>query len=116
MASLANIKRRIRSVSSTKQITKALQLVSASKLRRAQEAALAPQDYRDAAEEILANLSGQPGVQKSPLYQQREVKKGLTILVAGARGMAGSYNNNVIKEFERHATELGVPQRSICIG
>jgi F-type H+-transporting ATPase subunit gamma len=116
MASLQNIKGRIRSVSSTKQITKALQLVSASKLRRAQEAAMAPQGYRDAAEEILANLSGQPGAQKSPLYQQREVKQGLTILVAGARGMAGSYNNNVIKEFERHATELGVPQRAICIG
>jgi F-type H+-transporting ATPase subunit gamma len=116
MAALQGIKRRIRSVSSTKQITKALQLVSASKLRRAQAAALAPQGYRDAAEEILGHLSAQPQAQRSPLYQVRTPQRGLTILVAGSRGMAGSYNNNVIKEFERHANELGIPQRAICIG
>ncbi len=116
MAALQGIKRRIRSVTSTRQITKAMQLVAASKLRRAQEAATGPQEYIAAARELLASLSGQAEAQRHPLYQQRAVKRALAIVVAGDRGMAGAYNANIFKALGRHLSELDVPMTAICIG
>jgi F-type H+-transporting ATPase subunit gamma len=88
MAALSGIKRRIRSVTSTKQITKAMQLVAASKLRRAQEAATGPKAYTEAAKIILGQLSGGVEALRNPLFGQREVKNALTIIIAGDRGMS----------------------------
>jgi F-type H+-transporting ATPase subunit gamma len=116
MASLQGIKRRIRSVRSTRQITKAMQMVEASKLRRTQAAAAAPKDYTQAARELLERLSGQSIAHLNPLFQKRPIKRALTILIAGDRGMAGAYNNNALKALGRHIHELGVPQQAICIG
>jgi F-type H+-transporting ATPase subunit gamma len=116
MAALQGIKRRIRSVTSTRQITKAMQLVAASKLRRAQEAASGPQDYIAAARELLAGLSGSSEANRHPLYQVRPVKRALTVVIAGDRGMAGAYNSNIFKALGRHIRELDVPQQAICIG
>lgn len=116
MAALSGIKRRIRSVTSTKQITKAMQLVAASKLRRAQEAATGPKAYTEAAKIILGQLSGGVEALRNPLFDVREVNNGLTIIVAGDRGMAGAYNTNIIKTFGKHVDTLGVPQQVICIG
>jgi len=105
MASLQIINRRIRSVRSTRQITKAMQLVAASKLRRAQQAALGPQAFAQAAREFLARLSGQPVVKRHPLMQARPVKNALTIVIAGDRGMAGGYNSNIIRALGRLVRE-----------
>ncbi|HSX02273.1 MAG TPA: ATP synthase F1 subunit gamma [Candidatus Saccharimonadia bacterium] len=116
MAALQGIKRRIRSVTSTRQITKAMQLVAASKLRRAQEAATGPQAYIAAAREVLAGLSGSSNAQRHPLYQVRPVRQALTIVIAGDRGMAGAYNSNIFKALGRHLHALNVPQQAICIG
>lgn len=116
MAALQDIKRRIRSVGSTRQITKAMQLVAASKLRRYQDAAAAPQAYAAAAQELLARLGGSPEVLQHPLYQRRPIKRALTILVAGDRTLAGPYNSNVFRAFNRQIKELGVPQQVIGIG
>ncbi|HEY2004061.1 MAG TPA: ATP synthase F1 subunit gamma [Candidatus Saccharimonadia bacterium] len=116
MAALQGIKRRIRSVSGIHQITKAQQLVAASKLRRVQTAALAPQAYTQAAGELLERLSRSPEVRKHPLFQERKVNKALTIVIAGDRGMAGAYNSNVLRALGRHVHELGVPQEAICVG
>lgn len=116
MAELQGIKRRIRSVRGIHQITKAQQLVAASKLRRVQQAAQAPQPYTAAASDLLARLSLTPEVRKHPLFTVRPVKQALTIIVAGDRGMAGAYNSNMFRAFSRHTAELGVPQQAICIG
>lgn len=116
MAALQGIKRRIRSVSNTRQITKAMQLVSASKLRRAQDEALAPQAYTDAARELLRRLGASVKGLNDPLYQSRPVNKGLMIVVAGDRGLAGGYNANVLKAMSRHAMSLDAEMSAICIG
>lgn len=117
MASLQTINRRIRSVKSTRQITKAMQLVAASKLRRAQTAALGPQAYTAAARELLLHLSGQPVVKRHPLMVQRPVKNALTIVIAGDRGMAGGYNSNVVRALGRHLREMpNVQHSAVAIG
>jgi F-type H+-transporting ATPase subunit gamma len=116
VASLQDIKRRIRSVGNTRQITKAMQLVAASKLRKYQEGAVAPQAYSKAAEELLVHLGASLEVQQHPLYQVRPIKQALTILVAGDRTLAGPYNSNVFRAFGHHIDELKVPQQVIGVG
>lgn len=116
MASLQNIKRRIKSVRGIRQITKAQQLVAASKLRRVQVAALAPHEYTKAADELLKRLSGVPEVRKFPLFAIRKPKHALVIVVAGDRGMAGAYNSNIFRAFQKHIGELGVPAKVITVG
>lgn len=116
MAGVQGLKRRMRSVRNTRQITKALQLVSASKLRRAQAAALGPRDYVGAACELLQRLSSNANVRQHPLYDERPVTRALTIVVAGDRGMAGAYNANVFKALATHIKEMGVEQDAICVG
>jgi F-type H+-transporting ATPase subunit gamma len=116
MPSRQIIGRRIRSVRNTRQITKAMQMVAASKLRRAQMAALGPQAYTAAARELLTNLSGQPVVKRHPLLQTRLVKRRLAIVIAGDRGLAGGYNHNVIRALVRAVKVTGSEYRVIAIG
>jgi len=98
MASRQQIKQRIGSVKSTKQITKAMQLVAASKLRRAQEAAVGPRAYAEMARAILARLRNIAGGESEfRLFADRPVKNRLLIIVTGDRGLAGAYNSNVIR-------------------
>jgi F-type H+-transporting ATPase subunit gamma len=98
MASRQQIKQRIGSVKSTKQITKAMQLVAASKLRRAQEAAVGPRAYAEMARAILARLRNIAGGESEfRLFADRPVKNRLLIVVTGDRGLAGAYNSNVIR-------------------
>lgn len=101
MPSQQQLKSRIRSVKSTKQITKAMQMVAASKMRRAQEATKATAPYTLAAREILAHLSKQGATRNHPLFEQREVKKRLLIVIASDKGLAGAYNSNVSKQYLR---------------
>lgn len=116
MAALQGIKRRIRSIRSTRQITKAMQMVEASKLRRMQTAAQGPRPYMQAARELLDRLSSQPTARQSPLFAKRPVKQALTIVIAGDRGMAGAYNSNVIRALGRHLHEMGGEQKAITVG
>lgn len=97
MASTTALKGKIRSVKSTRQITKAMQLVSASKMRRAQEYALKSRDYRDAATELLERLGAIDEVAKEPLFQRRIVKNRLYVVVTSNTGLAGAYNANILK-------------------
>ncbi len=97
MASTIVLKRRIKSIKNTRQITKAMQLVSASKLRRAQEYATASRAYADLANELLARLSGFTEVGRQPLFVKREVKSRLYIVITSNSGLAGAYNANVLK-------------------
>lgn len=116
MPALPVIRRRIRSVRGIHQITKAQQLVAASKLRRVEAAAAAPLAYTAAATELLERLASVPEVRKFPLFSERKLKFGLTIVIAGDRGMAGAYNTNVVRAANAHIRKTAVPQQLITVG
>lgn len=97
MSSTRQLKSRIRSVKSTKQITKAMQMVAASKMRRAQEAEKATVDYTRSANELLAYLASQGETDDHPLFAVRPVKKRLLIVITSDKGLAGAYNSNILK-------------------
>ncbi len=99
MTSARVLKTRIRSVKSTKQITKAMQMVAASKMRRAQDADKASAPYTRAANEILTYLASQGVTDRHPLFKVREVKSRLLVVVAADKGLAGAYNSNVMKMY-----------------
>jgi F-type H+-transporting ATPase subunit gamma len=100
MESLQNIKRRIKGVSNIGQITKAMELVAATKMRKSQEIALDSRPYAYTALEILAALS-KLDVPMPALMQSREVKKSLIVVVTSDKGLAGSFNGTVIRAFEK---------------
>lgn len=105
MASTRQIKSRIRSVRSNRQITKAMELVAASKLRRAQERTMATRRFTDAALEVLNALSATTDVTLSPLYETREIKNRLVIVITSDRGLAGAYNANALKLLTKQLRE-----------
>jgi F-type H+-transporting ATPase subunit gamma len=119
MSSQQQLKSRIRSVKSTKQITKAMQMVAASKMRRAQEATKATSAYTQTAREILAHLSRQGATVGHPLFEKRSVKKRLIIVIASDRGLAGAYNSNIAKCYIRELVsdnEAGIKTETIAVG
>jgi F-type H+-transporting ATPase subunit gamma len=119
MASRQQLKQRIGSVKSTKQITKAMELVSASKMRRAQEQAMRSRDYRNIARQILSRLRELTDVKKHPLYTQRKLSTRLHIVVTSNRGLAGAYNSNILKRLTlelQQDKEAGVVSKIIVIG
>ena len=95
--STKEIKNRIRSMESTKQITKAMEMVAASKLRRAQAQVLASRPYFEILSATIRNITQANRDFSSPYLKQREVKKVMYIVIAGDRGLAGGYNSNVLK-------------------
>ena len=104
MANILDIRRRIRSVINTRQITKAMKMVSAAKLRRAQERALAARPYAQMLTNVLKSLVAraeiydpETGEPKHPLLAQREEKTILLIVVTGDKGLAGAFNANITK-------------------
>ena len=113
------LKGRIKSVKNTKKITKAMELVSASKMRRAQQAALRSRAYRNSAREILNKLQLLETDVTSPLLETRTVKTRLYILITSDRGLAGAYNSNVLKHFMkqlRRDAEDSVSSKVIVVG
>ena len=97
MANLKEVRNRIASVSSTQQITKAMKMVSAAKLKRATSAIVQLRPYANKMRDILANLSASMDESNSPFIQERELNKILVIAVSSNRGLAGAFNMNVIK-------------------
>jgi len=119
MASTQLLKSRIRSVKSTRQITKAMQLVAASKMRRAQEATKASSAYTEAARNLLAALSTHSSVKNHPLFVQRTVKNRLMIVIASDKGLAGAYNSNIVKVYVNELKaddKAGINNKTITIG
>lgn len=100
MASRQQIKRRITSVKNTKQITKAMQLVAASKLRKAQDAAVGPQEYSRVARQMLTSLRqlAQQEPTIATLFQERPIKRRLIVAITSDRTLAGAYNVNVVRQ------------------
>jgi F-type H+-transporting ATPase subunit gamma len=97
MANLKEVRNRIKSVSSTQQITKAMKMVSAAKLKRATNAIVQLRPYANKLKELLANLSASLEDGSSPFLAQREPNKVLIVVVSSNRGLAGAFNANVIK-------------------
>ncbi|MFI5160150.1 MAG: ATP synthase F1 subunit gamma [Sphingobacteriales bacterium] len=97
MANLKEVRNRIASVSSTQQITKAMKMVSAAKLKRATNAILQLRPYANKLKEMLANLSASLEDGSSPFLQEREPTKVLIVVVTSNRGLAGAFNMNAIK-------------------
>src|SRR3954470_13441094 len=105
MATLRDIQRRIRSVQSTQKITRAMKLVAAAKLRRAQERLLSARPYANKMAELLGNLVGATEATDGaahPLLEQREGPRRQIVIITADRGLAGAFNSNII----RRALEL----------
>lgn len=119
MASTQALKTRIRSVNNTKQITKAMQLVAASKMRRAQEADKASAPYVQAASEILSYLASQGVTDEHPLFAVRPIKSRLMIVIAADKGLAGAYNVNITKAYVRELQQddaEGIKNETLAVG
>jgi F-type H+-transporting ATPase subunit gamma len=98
MANTQDIRRRIKSIRNTSQITKALQMVAASKMRKAQMGALAGRPYSNLMNRVLVSLQQRTDSKLHPLLQQREVKKELVIVISTDKGLAGALNTNLFRE------------------
>jgi F-type H+-transporting ATPase subunit gamma len=128
MANILDIRRRIRSVTNTRQITKAMKMVSAAKLRRAQERALAARPYAQMLTNVLKSLVSraeiydpETGEPKHPLLAQRPEKNVLLFVVTGDKGLAGAFNTNILKAATRFleskaGTESQEPSRITLVG
>jgi F-type H+-transporting ATPase subunit gamma len=113
MASVLDLRRRIRSVKNTRQITKAMKMVSAARLRRAQERALNSRPYAQMLASVLNSLvqraelvDPETGEIRHPLLIQREEKNALVVVVSGESGFAGAFNTNILKAGQRKIAEL----------
>ncbi|HIV74353.1 MAG TPA: F0F1 ATP synthase subunit gamma [Candidatus Pseudogracilibacillus intestinigallinarum] len=110
MASLKDIQDRINSTKKTQQITRAMQMVSASKLARAEENAKRYASYSEKIQEVIANIASNNSDVSHPMLERREVKRTGYILVTADSGLAGAYNSNVIRKLyttiaERHKSQ-----------
>src|SRR5438270_5953853 len=109
MPSLIDIRRRIRSVKNTQQITKAMKMVSAAKLRRAQDRVIASRPYAGLLRKVLGNVAAAVAANEeagqNPLLARREEKRILLVLITGDKGLAGAFNTNLIKAAGRLVVE-----------
>src|SRR5580698_1768557 len=103
MPSLKAIRKRIISVKNTRKITRAMKLVAAAKLRRAQDAIIAARPYSMALANVVSELAAVAGKEAHPLFEERELRNAAVIVVTSDRGLAGAFNSNVIRAVERYA-------------
>jgi F-type H+-transporting ATPase subunit gamma len=121
MPSLIDIRRRIRSVKNTQQITKAMKMVSAAKLRRAQDRTIAARPYSTLLRKVLANVAAAVAndehAAENPLLARRAERRILLVLITGDKGLAGAFNTNLIKGAQRFQAERpGVELKYELIG
>lgn len=95
---MREIKRQIKGVQNTKQITKAMEMVAASRLKRSQEAAVASRPYTEKIREVISSIAASSGDTKHPMLQTRPVKKTAYLIITSDRGLAGGYNANVLRK------------------
>jgi F-type H+-transporting ATPase subunit gamma len=108
MPSTIDLRRRIRSVKSTQQITKAMKMVAAAKLRRAQERMMAARPYAAALRQVLTSVASRVDVSKHPLLAEREQeRKVLLLIVTADRGLCGAFNTNVIRAAQNAIHDKG---------
>ena len=107
MASLRDIRRRIRSVKNTAKITRAMQMVAASRMRRAQQRVIAARPYADAMRSLISELAGAGGEDLHPLLVQRPIDTVGIVLMTSDRGLAGALNTNIIRRGSQLILEAG---------
>jgi len=111
MPSLIDIRRRIRSVKNTQQITKAMKMISAAKLRRAQERVVSSRPYGSLLRKVLANVAAavasDDNAGQNPLLVRREEQRIMLIVITGDKGLAGGFNANLIRAAQRFGSERG---------
>lgn len=117
MANLKEIRGRITSISSTMQITSAMKMVSAAKLKKAQDAVVMLRPYSEKLQEIIQNVSSNSDSENVSVFaQKREVKKVLIIAVTSNRGLAGAFNSSIVKELNHKIAETSVEVEVLTIG
>jgi len=118
VASLRDIKRRISGVKNISQVTRAMQMIAAAKMRRAQEQVHASRAYAGKAWDVLVHLSQQPGAKEQlhPLLTKRPVHKACIILITSDRGLAGGYNANIIRATTHFIKQYEKPISLITVG
>ena len=122
MATLREIRRRISGVKSTQKITKAMKMVAAAKLRRAQEAVVAARPYARKMKGLLQHLAGVVDVTANPLFEERDINNVAIIIVTADRGLCGAFNANIVRSAVHHiATKYAQVQsegklKLVCIG
>src|SRR5258708_26660064 len=114
MASTIDIRRRIRSVKNTQQITKAMKRVAAAKLRRAQERMFAARPYAAGLRKVLSSVSTRVDISAHPLLQSREPERNVVVVVVTAdRGLCGAFNANVIRAAQNFIREQSFEAASV---
>lgn len=105
MANLRDIRRRIKSVKNTAQITRAMQLVAAAKMKKAQDQALAGRKYADQLNQVLVNLKENVDEESHPLLEKRDGEKTLTLVISTDKGLCGGLNTNLLKLVRKEQNE-----------
>ena len=108
MANTQDIRRRIKSIRNTSQITKALQMVAASKIGKAQAAALAARPYANLMNKVLVSLQARTDHKLHPLLEVRDVRKELVVIISTDKGLAGALNTNLFREVVHFELEDGL--------
>jgi len=120
MATLRDIKRRIVGVKNTQKITRAMKMVSAAKLRRAQTRIVNARPYVNKISEMLSNLATEEDMVTNPFFIEREAKNVVVVVVTADRGLCGAFNNNIIKEAAKYIDEElsaeGINAFVYCVG
>jgi len=115
MANLKDIRKRINSVKSTQQITKAMQMVAASKLKKAQDSVVQARPYATKMSDVLASLAVRVKPGKHPLLERREEKKVELLVITSDRGLCGGFNTNVTKEADIFLKGRGAEDESVLL-
>ena len=112
MPNTRDIRRRIKSVQSTRQLTKAMKMVSAAKLRRAQERMLASRPYSQMMQRVLRSLASRANPESHPLLAERGEDRIEVLVMTGDKGLCGSFNTNIIKRAQAFLLEKGQRTRA----
>ncbi|WP_028309796.1 ATP synthase F1 subunit gamma [Desulfitibacter alkalitolerans] len=116
MAGMRDIKRRIRSVKSTQQITRAMKMVAAAKLRKAQASVIAARPYSNKLSEVMGRLSSAQNSFSHPLLEERTEGKIGFVVISADRGLCGGYNQNILRFAKDKMDAIGEDVSVICVG
>lgn len=116
MATLKQLRQRIRTAKNIQQITRAMKLVAAARLKKAQDKVLEARPYSDKMREFMTSISGAGELPDHPLLEKRSVGRACLLLVTADRGLAGSYNTNLIRKAGDFLKAQTVPTDLVCVG
>ncbi|MFA7360051.1 MAG: ATP synthase F1 subunit gamma [Candidatus Kapaibacterium sp.] len=116
MATLKEIRIRLKAVKNIQKITKAMKMVAAAKVRKAQDRIISTRPYASKLSSLMSELVSLNDISNHPLIQEREIKKRLVVLITSDRGLCGAFNSNIIKHTVAHLEAIGKETAMITIG